>query len=79
MTKKPNVASDEGKDGVGSQFTRFITYVEDSRNELRKVTWPTRAETRRATLVVLGFVTVMAILLGLVDLALSTLMKLILS
>ena len=79
MTKKPNVASDEGKDGVGSQFSRFVAYVEDSRNELRKVTWPTRAETRRATFVVLGFVTVMAILLGLVDLALSTLMKLILS
>jgi preprotein translocase subunit SecE len=79
MTKKPNVASDEKKDGIVSQVTRFIAYVEESRNELRKVSWPTFAETRKATLVVLGFVTVMAILLGLVDLALSKLVQLILS
>jgi len=79
MTKKPNVASDEGKEGIGSQIARLVAYVEDSRNELRKVSWPTLKETRSATLVVLGFVAVMAILLGIVDLALSALVKLILS
>ena len=79
MMKKPNVASDERKDGIGSQIARFIAYVEDSRGELRKVSWPTPKETRKATLVVLGFVTVMAILLGLVDFALSKLAQLILS
>ena len=79
MTKKPNVASDEGKDGIASQFARLAAYVEDSRNELRKVSWPTIKETRSATLVVLGFVAVMAILLGVVDLALSKLVQLILS
>jgi preprotein translocase subunit SecE len=79
MTKKPNVASDEGKDGIGSQISRFIAYVEDSRNELRKISWPTVKETRSTTFVVLGFVAVMAILLGVVDLALSTLVRLILS
>ena len=40
---------------------RFIRYVEDSRAELRKVTWPTIAETRKATFAVLGFVAVMAL------------------
>ena len=79
MTKKPNVTSDEGKDGIVSQVSRFVAYVEDSRNELRKVSWPTLTETRKATFVVLGFVTVMAILLGVVDLALSKLIQLILS
>jgi preprotein translocase subunit SecE len=79
MTKKPNVASDEGKDGIVSQIARFAAYVEDSRNELRKVSWPTLTDTRKATFVVLGFVTVIAILLGLVDLILSKLMQLILS
>jgi preprotein translocase subunit SecE len=79
MTKKPNVASDEGKDGIAAQAARFVAYVEDSRNELRKVSWPTLKETRSATLVVLGFVAVMAILLGVVDLALSKLVQLILS
>jgi len=79
MTKKPNVASEEGKDGIGSQIARLAAYVEDSKNELRKVSWPTLKETRSATFVVLGFVAVMAVLLGLVDLALSKLVQLILS
>jgi len=79
MTKKPNVASDERKDGIVSQVARFVAYVEDARNELRKISWPTLKETRSATLVVLGFVAVMALLLGVVDLALSKLVQLILS
>lgn len=58
---------------------RFINYVEASRAELRKVTWPTLAETRKATLAVLGFVGIMAIILGLIDLGLSSLIKTILS
>lgn len=58
---------------------RFVRYVEDSRAELRKVTWPTVAETRKATLAVLGFVAVMALILGLVDLGLSTIIKSFLS
>ena len=58
---------------------RFMRYVEDSRAELRKVTWPTVAETRKATFVVLGFVAVMAVILGLVDLGLSSIIKSFLS
>ncbi|MCL1986011.1 MAG: preprotein translocase subunit SecE [Betaproteobacteria bacterium] len=79
MTKKVTVASDEKKDGIGSQIARFVAYVEDSRNELRKVSWPTLKETRSATLVVLGFVAVTALLLGIVDLGLSKLVQFILS
>ncbi|MDR0466319.1 MAG: preprotein translocase subunit SecE [Deltaproteobacteria bacterium] len=79
MTKKPNVASDEGKEGIAAQISRLVAYVEDSRNELRKVSWPTLKETRSATLVVLGFVAVVAVLPGGVDRALSKLVQLILS
>lgn len=60
-------------------ITRFIRYVEASRAELRKVTWPTLKETRKATLAVLSFVGIMAIILGLIDLGLSSLIKTILS
>lgn len=60
-------------------ITRFVTYVEAARAELRKVTWPTVKETKGATLMVLGFVAVMAIILGLVDFGLSSLIKTILS
>jgi len=79
MSKKTNVASDKEKNGLGSQIVRFIAYIEDARNELRKVSWPTLRETRSATLVVLGFTAVTALLLGVVDLSLSKLVQLILS
>ena len=45
----------------------------------RKVKWPTLKETRKATFAVLGFVAVMAVVLGLVDLGLSAIIKSILS
>ena len=60
-------------------FARFGNYVEASRLELRKITWPTLQETKKASLAVLAFVAVMAVLLGLVDLGLSTLIKTVLS
>ena len=78
-TKKQAPTSERNEGATTNQFTRFFTYVEDSKKELTKVSWPTAKETRKATLVVLGFVAVMAILLGLVDLGLSNLTQLILS
>jgi preprotein translocase subunit SecE len=79
MAKKQNPASEEGKEGLLARIARFGAYVEDSRGELRKVSWPSLRETRSATFVVLGFVAVMALLLGLVDFGLSGLIKFILS
>ena len=80
MSTKKQAQNTEAKDGASvNHFTRFANYVEDSKAELRKVTWPTLKETRGATLVVLGFVTVMAIILGIVDLGLSKLIQTILS
>ena len=35
-------------------ISRLAQYIEDSRGELRKVTWPTLKETRKATFAVLG-------------------------
>lgn len=60
-------------------FARFARYVEDSRMELRKVTWPTLKDTRKATLAVVGFSAIMAVVLGLIDLGLSALVQSILS
>lgn len=66
-------------DARPNPVTRFIRYVEASRAELRKVTWPSLKETRKATIAVLSFVGIMAIILGLIDLGLSSLIKAILS
>ena len=72
--------STEGKKpGLFVRLMEFKDYLVLSRAELRKVSWPNWKETRSTSLVVLGFVVVMAILLGVVDFILSGLMCLIFS
>ena len=79
MAKKQEQPRQDVAESTPNPIRRFMTYAEESRAELRKVSWPSIPETRKATLAVLGFVAVMAILLGLVDLGLSSLIKAILS
>ena len=79
MTKKPTTAQDEKSEGLVAKVKDFKSYLELSRAELRKVTWPTAKETRTTSLVVLAFVVVMAIFLGVVDLGLSKLISFILA
>ena len=69
----------ETKGGLGARIREFRDYLVLSRVDLRKVSWPNWKETRATSLVVLGFVAVMAVLLGVVDLILSGLVRFILS
>jgi preprotein translocase subunit SecE len=46
-------------------------YVKDVRVEMGKVSWPTRAELRESTLVVIVMVFLVAVFIGVVDRALS--------
>ncbi len=50
---------------------RLVQYVGESRDELRKVIWPTRRETVRNTVVVIIFSLVVAAFLGLADYVLN--------
>ncbi len=82
MIKKQPSAQDGqsgSKKGIFAKVLDFKNYVEQSKAEMRKVTWPTLKETRTTSLVVLGFVAVMVVFLGLVDLGLSEIIALILS
>jgi len=80
MAKKQAQAADTGKkESTPNVLTRFSRYVEDARIELRKVTWPTVQETRKATIAVLSFVAVMSMILWLVDLGLSAIIQSVLS
>jgi len=80
MTKKqPTTQEGSAKPGILDRLRDFKNYVELSKVEMRKVTWPTLKETRSASLVVLGFVAVMVLFLGLVDLGFSKLIALVLS
>lgn len=46
----------------------IVRYFQETRDELRKVTWPTREEIVRLTLIVLGTTLAFAIFLGILDL-----------
>lgn len=79
MAKKAAQPSDTKADSASNPVARFTKYVEDSRAELRKVTWPTVKDTRKVTLVVVVIVALMAVVLGVVDLVLSNLITYILA
>lgn len=63
------VASNERKPGGLGQFFREAT------SEMRKVVWPSREETRRLTLVVIGISLSIGLLLGLFDLLFTQLVQ----
>ncbi|PMS20701.1 preprotein translocase subunit SecE [Trinickia dabaoshanensis] len=52
---------------LSSPGKSFIAFAKDSYKEVRKVVWPTRKEATQTTLVVFGFVLVMAVLLWISD------------
>lgn len=62
-----------------SFYTRLIEpitrYFRETRAELRKVTWPTREEAWRLTLIVLGATVGMSIILGASDLLFSEIVR----
>jgi preprotein translocase subunit SecE len=49
------------------RIARFIQFLRDVRNELRKVTWPTFDELKKATTVIIIFVAVLGVMIGLMD------------
>ncbi|MCR4287505.1 MAG: preprotein translocase subunit SecE [Deltaproteobacteria bacterium] len=53
-------------------------FIADARQELRKVTWPTKQQTMTSTWVVLAVTVVISVFLGLVDLAFSKIIGFIL-
>jgi preprotein translocase subunit SecE len=58
----------EPKTGI---VRRIADYIRDVRVEMSKVSWPTRAELRESTLVVIVMVVLMMVFIGIVDRVLS--------
>ena len=56
-------------------WQQVVTFVAESWQELKKVTWPGRKETMGTTMVVIFLVIVISSYLGLVDIGLSSLLK----
>jgi preprotein translocase subunit SecE len=65
-----------GVAGMSATGKRFYRFALDSRDEAKKVVWPTRKETVQMTGVVMAFVVVMALFLWAVDSVLLWLVKL---
>jgi len=73
---EPKASLVERTSGVVDTVRQFLREV---RVELSKVTWPTRKDTIASTSVVLIIVILIAAFLGIVDLGLSRLMRILLS
>lgn len=54
-----------------------LEFIKDSRMELRKVVWPTRAETLQTSLAVIAMVVIMGVLLWLFDVLLFWVVRLL--
>jgi preprotein translocase subunit SecE len=48
-------------------FKRLIIFLREVRAEIAKVTWPSRDEIRKATTVIVIFVTALGLVIGLMD------------
>jgi preprotein translocase subunit SecE len=68
-----------GFGGPAAKFEALRRYLEESRAELDKVSWPTGKEIKATSLAVLALIVVMSIFLGLADILLSKIMEAMLS
>ena len=69
-----NVVSEnigEARENVSGRWNRGRTFLIEVRNELKRVTWPTRKEVYAATIMVILFSAVLGIFLWAVDLTLD--------
>lgn len=62
---------------IKASVNELVQYIRESKVELKKVTWPGRKETLSLTWVVLITVIIISFFLGVVDLGLSKVVRLI--
>jgi preprotein translocase subunit SecE len=82
LTRRKEPAAPPAKDRAKpaedtGRFGKLRGNIRDIIAELRKVTWPTREETRNLTIVVVGISATIGILLGALDAILSYLYRLV--
>jgi preprotein translocase subunit SecE len=70
VSKKEETAAIPQENAIGR-------YIRETRGELRKVTWPTRDEARRLTLIVLGVTAAFAVFLWALDSVFSNAVRLV--
>ncbi|HNT56356.1 MAG TPA: preprotein translocase subunit SecE [Syntrophales bacterium] len=63
---------------IKEYYSKSLQFLKESRAELRKVTWPTPKDAMATTSVVIVLVFVISIFLGMVDLGLTKIIRLVL-
>lgn len=71
--------SKEAAEAKPKIIARISEYLKDTRGEIRKVSWPTRQQATKLTLIVLAVTIMMALFLGALDLVFSSLVRLVIS
>jgi len=59
-----------------NMFDKMVKFIREVRNEMKRVTWPSKDEVRDSTTVVVIIVLILAVFIGLVDRALTFLISL---
>ena len=82
MSDKNKVAKTTDKKAVAKKSEKkrkfnIVKTFRDMRAELKKVTWPSKKELIRQSVVVVVFVLILTIVVGLMDAGLSALLKLV--
>ena len=57
-----------------SQVNKLVQYIKDSKNEIKKVTWPNKKEVRQHTVLVIAISLATAAFLGAIDYILTQLL-----
>ena len=59
------------RERVRTNVRELVAFLRETRDEVKKITWPDRLQLRNATLVILGFVALVAVVIGTMDIVLQ--------
>jgi preprotein translocase subunit SecE len=66
---------DNAREAAGGQLDRFRTFLTEVRNELKRVTWPSRREVYATTIVVILFSAFIGLYLFALDFGINSLVQ----
>ena len=78
ISKKNHSSAILAKTGIGGVIDTSFQFLREVKAELKKVTWPPRKQTMGSTVVVIILVMIISFFLGLVDIGLSGMIRLVL-
>ena len=78
LKKQPTASASVSTRPKDNFFTKTAQFLREVKVELKKVTWPSRKQTLGSTVVVIILVMIISFFLGVVDMGLSSLVRIVL-